>query len=140
MQIYIINVKLIKYYLCFFVCVCSEELSDQNDDDDDDDDNDDTELDDSNGGKLLQRRSLKRLNRLNLVASKLQEVREQRDTLLAKLQEDMDQEDIDAITIGKDDVDVLRELRGNADGKNDQESFKNTLEDRYGRLVRTYTH
>lgn len=97
-------------------------------------------LDDSNRGRLLQQRSLKRLDRLNLVANKLQEVREQRHTLLAKLQEDMNQEDIDAMTIGKDDVDVLRELRGYEDDKNDQESFKHTLEDRYGLLVRTYTH
>lgn len=78
---------------------------------------------------------MKRLDRLNMVVGKLQEVRDQRQALLAQLRNEMDQEDAEAIAMGKDDADVLGELRGNE--VDIKVAVKNKIEERYGNLVCT---
>lgn len=73
------------------------------------DQNEDSESDDGSDSRLqiLQRESIKRLDRLNMVVGKMKEVREQRQTLLSQLRNKMNQEDKDAAAAGQDDADIL---------------------------------
>lgn len=83
---------------------------------------------------MLQRESIKRLDRLNMVVSKMKEVREQRQTLLIQLQDEMNQEDKEAAAAGQDDAEFLGELGG---CKVDvMVAVKKRLKERYGKLVR----
>lgn len=66
------------------------------------------------------------------------EVREQRQTLLSRLQEKMNQEDRDAAAAGQDDSDVLGEVRGSKDDVMAVVAKK--LNNRYGNLVCTYKY
>lgn len=110
--------------------VCSTDSSDQNDDDSDSGDN--------SRERIRQRDSLRRLDRLNLVVGKLQEVREQRQALLDRLRDEMDREDAEAIAIGKDDADILGELR--CTDVDITVAVKKKLDERYGNLVCTITN
>lgn len=86
----------------------------------------------------LQQESIERFDRLNIVVAKMREVREQRQILVSRLQEKMNQEDRDAIAAGQDDSDVLGELRGS---KVDVMAVvAKKLNDRYGNLVCTYKY
>jgi len=82
---------------------------------------------------MLQRESIKRLDRLNMVVGKMKEVREQRQTLLSRLRDEMNQEDKEAAATGQEDADILGEqLRG----LDVDVAVKKKLDDRYGNLVR----
>jgi len=99
------------------------------------DQNCDSEKDDDNSGRLwrLQSESMERLDRLNVVVDKLQEVRSQRQILLSRLKNEMDQEEKIAATAGQDDADILGELRGtDIDIKS---AIQKKLDVRYGKLV-----
>lgn len=98
-------------------------------------DQNDSESDNGNDERSwqLQKESLERLDRLNMVVNKMQEVREQRQILLSRLREKMNQEDKDAAAAGQDDSDVLGEVRGS---KVDVMAVvTKKLNDRYGNLV-----
>ncbi|XP_027845720.2 uncharacterized protein LOC114126045 isoform X3 [Aphis gossypii] len=99
------------------------------------DQNEDSESDDGGDSRLrmLQRESIKRLDRLNMVVSKMKEVREQRQTLLTLLQDEMNREDKEAAAAGQDDAEFLGELGGcNVDVMS---AVKKRLKERYGKLV-----
>lgn len=100
------------------------------------DQNEECESDDCNEGRLqqLQRESMQRLDRLNLVVDKMREVREQRHTLLLQLRDEMDKEDAEAA--GQDDIDILGDLKGSEDEI--LVAIKKKLDDRYGKLVSIY--
>lgn len=100
------------------------------------DPNEDSESDDETGGRLHQsrRESIMRLDRLKMVVDKMEEVREQRQTLLSRLRDEMDREDKDAAAAGQDDSDVLVELRGS--NLDVSKAVKKKLDDRYGTIVR----
>lgn len=83
---------------------------------------------------MLQRESIKRLDRLNMVVGKMKEVREQRQTLLSRLREEMNREDKEAAAAGQEDADILGELRGS--DVDVMVAVKKKLDDRYGNLVR----
>lgn len=84
---------------------------------------------------MLQRESIKRLDRLNMVVGKMKEVREQRQTLLSRLRDEMNREDKEAAATGQDDADILGEqLRGS--DVDVTVAVKKKLDDRYGNLVR----
>lgn len=69
-----------------------------------------------------------------MVVSKMKEVREQRQTLLTLLRDEMNREDKEAAAAGLDDVEFLGELGG---CKVDvMSAVKKRLEERYGKLVR----
>lgn len=107
----------------------SEELPDKNIDSKIDENNE------NNGGRLrqLQRESIERLDRLNIVVEKMREVKEQRQTLLIRLRDEMDKEDRNALLTGQDDTDVLGEIRGSEEDIT--EAVKKKLNDLYGNLV-----
>jgi len=83
---------------------------------------------------MLQRESIKRLDRLNMVVGKMKEVREQRQTLLSRLRDEMNREDKEAAAAGQEDADILGELRGSEIDAT--VVVKKKLDDRYGNLVR----
>jgi len=83
---------------------------------------------------MLQRESIKRLDRLNMVVRKMKEVREQRQTLLSRLRDEMNREDKDAAAAGQEDANMLGELRGSE--VDVTMAVKKKLDDRYGNLVR----
>lgn len=86
----------------------------------------------------LQQESIERLDRLNMVVAKMQEVREQRQILLSRLQEKLNQEERDAAAAGQDDSDVLGEVRGS---KVDVLAVVvKKLNDQYGNLVCSYRY
>lgn len=99
------------------------------------DKNIDSKIDENNGGRLrqLQRESIERLDRLNIVVEKMREVKEQRQTLLIRLRDEMDKEDRNALLTGQDDTDVLGEIRGSEEDIT--EAVKKKLNDLYGNLV-----
>jgi len=83
---------------------------------------------------MLQQESIKRLDRLNMVVGKMKEVREQRQTLLSRLRDEMNREDKEAAAAGLEDADILGELRGS--DIDVTVAVKKKLDDRYGNLVR----
>jgi len=83
---------------------------------------------------MLQRESIKRLDRLNMVVGKMKLVRDQRQTLLTRLRDEMNREDKEAAAAGQEDVDMLGELRGSE--VDVTVAIKKKLDDRYGNLVR----
>lgn len=99
------------------------------------DQNNDSKTDENNGGRLrqLQRESIERLDRLNMVVEKMQEVKEQRRALLARLRGEMDKEDRNAVAAGQDDADILGESRGSEEDIT--VVVKKKLNDLYGNLV-----
>lgn len=85
----------------------------------------------------MQQDSIDRLDRLNVVVNKLQEVRDQRQLLLSRLKDEMDQEEKIIGGTGQEDVSILGDLRGSdIDIKS---AVKKKLDARYGQLVRTIT-
>jgi len=69
-----------------------------------------------------------------MVVGKMKEVREQRQTLLSRLREEMNREDKEAAAAGQEDADILGELRGS--DVDVTVAVKKKLDDRYGNLVR----
>lgn len=98
------------------------------------DQNDDFDSNDNKSGRLqvLQRESINRLERLNLVVKKMEEVREQRHMLLSQFREEMNRDN--RVVEEQDNLDILGDLKGTKDEV--VAAIRNKLNVRHGNLVR----